>query len=349
MQALENFCRSLKKEFEPEIKDTKKPVRYWSEKEVMNNAIVDAFVIVLRTKGCSWAHRSGCTMCGYFNDSSWSYVKDEDLLKQFNTAMKSYVDQKIVKIFNSGSFFDEEEISKNVRDKILEKLVKRVDKISVESRPEFITEESMEEIKEIVGPKTFEVSIGLETSNNEIREKCINKGFTFDDYKRAASIVKKQGFKLKTYVLIKPPFISEKRAIEDAVKTVNDIKNLTDTVSFNPCNVQRNTVVEYLWKRNEYRPPWLFSIVEILIKSKKIKKDIFLKCDVTGGGSLRGPHNCKSCNKIYLEAISKFSLTQDVNLFSNLYCNCKEKWLDQINLEDLSFGSLTNLYEQEMI
>jgi len=35
---------------------------------------------------------------------------------------------------------------------------------------------------------------------------------------------------------------------------------------------------------------------------------------------------------------------QNINVFKNIKCNCIDKWLDQIDLEDLSFGSFTNIY-----
>jgi len=123
MKELSEFCRNLKKDFTPKTRDPSKPVRCWSEKDILNkNEVVDAFVMIFRTGGCSWARNSGCSMCGYFNDSMWSKVSDDNLLKQFNTMMENYKDQKFIKIFTSGSFLDEKEIKKSVRNKILEKL-----------------------------------------------------------------------------------------------------------------------------------------------------------------------------------------------------------------------------------
>ena len=144
--------------------------------------------------------------------------------------------------------------------------------------------------------------------------------------------------------MIKPPYLTEKESIDDAIKTVEKIKTITNSISFNPVNIQNNTVVNYLWKRKKYRPAWLFSIVEILKESKKIVNKIRIKCDVVGGGSIRGAHNCESCNRNFLNAISEFSLLQETDIFNGLDCDCKEKWLDQLDIEDLGFGSLANMY-----
>jgi radical SAM enzyme (TIGR01210 family) len=343
MNELAKFCKQLKKDFKPKIQNPKKPVHFWSEKDVLNGKIAEAFVIIFRTQGCSWALKSGCSMCGYFNDSMWQKISDDDLLTQFNIAMNSYSGQKFVKIFTSGSFLDDREISPRVRNEIIDKLSDITNKISVESRPEYITDKTLSNIKKNNDLKNFEIGIGLETVNDSIRNDYLNKGFTFDDYKNVANILKKHNMSLKTYVLIKPPFLTEKESIDDAIKTIDKIKKITGTVSFNPTNVQRKTFVNYLWQRKKYRPAWLFSVVEILKESKKIAPDVFIKCDISGGGSIRGAHNCKVCDRKYLNAITDFSLNQNTKVFEGLDCECKEKWLDQLDIEGLSYGSIVDI------
>jgi archaeosine synthase beta-subunit len=186
--------------------------------------------------------------------------------------------------------------------------------------------------------KKFEVGIGLETSNDLIREKAINKGFTFKDYLTAATLLRQQNIGVKTYVLLKPPFLTEHEALSDCLVTAKDTNACTDLLSLNPTNIQRHTVVEYLWNRDQYRPPWLWSIVEFLKQSKTLT-DAIVKCDVVGGGSIRGAHNCGICDKNVLHAIQEFSLTQDTGAFQGLSCSCQEQWCDQLDLESLSFGS----------
>ena len=343
MKELAQFCKQLKKDFKPKIQNPKKPVSFWSEKDVFDKKIVDTFVIIFRTQGCSWALKSGCSMCGYFNDSMWQKVSDDDLLTQFNIAMNSYSGQKFVKIFTSGSFLDNKEISPIVRNEIMDKLSDITNKISVESRPEYITDKILSDIKKNTDMYNIEIGIGLETANDSIRTDYLNKGFTFNDYINAANILKKHNMTLKTYVLIKPPFLTEKESINDAIKTVDKIKKITDTISFNPTNVQRKTFVNYLWQRKKYRPAWLFSVVEILKESKKIAPDVLIKCDIAGGGNIRGAHNCKNCDRMYLNEIADFSLNQNTKVFEGLNCECKERWLDQLDIEGLSFGSIVNI------
>ncbi len=341
MSEITTFCHSFKKDFTPRAQNPRQPVRCWSEKDVLDGTIVDAYVIILRTRGCAWALSSGCTMCGYFNDSMLTAVSDEDLFAQFETAMQNYKGEKIVKLFTSGSFLDTSEIPAPLQHKILSTLSQNAEKISVESRPEYVTEKSLGAIQKNISLKKFEVGIGLETSNDLVREKAINKGFTFQEYKKAAALLKKHKAHVKTYVLLKPPFLTEKESLDDCIKTSKDTAPYTDLLSLNPTNIQRHTVVEYLWNRNQYRPPWLWSIVEFLQQSKSIT-DAFVKCDVVGGGSIRGPHNCGDCDNKVLQAIEEFSLIQNKEVFRGLSCRCQEQWRDQLDLESLSFGSLVD-------
>ena len=341
MKELSAFCHGLKQGFTPRIHDASRAVRCWSEKDVLNKKIVDAFVIILRTRGCNWALESGCTMCGYFTDSLWSSVSEKELRMQFLNAMKKYAGEPLVKVFTSGSFFDEEEIPARLRIEMLQEFFKTAEKVSVESRPEFLKKKTIKACTDVQSSKVFEVGIGLETANDFIREHAVNKGFTYTDYKKAVDILREYEVKVKTYVLIKPPFLTEKASIEDSVSTVEEIQHQSDMISFNPTNVQRYTLVEYLWKRNQYRPPWLWSIVDVLKRSKQVTK-MRLQCDIVGGGSVRGAHNCPACDRRVLDAISQFSLTQNPRLLQDLECTCKEQWRDQIDLEDLSFGSLVD-------
>ena len=50
----------------------------------------------------------------------------------------------------------------------------------------------------------------------------------------------------KAYLLLKPPFLSEKESIEDIINSINTIHNIVDIISINPCNIQKNTFVEKL-------------------------------------------------------------------------------------------------------
>jgi hypothetical protein len=310
---------------------------FWKEKDFLDRA-VNAGVVILPTLGCRWGLNSGCTMCGYVYDS-WNNSQEE-ILRQFKAAVKNLEGIKYLKIFNSGSFFDSSEISQDTAKKIFSEINRRSEiiQVQVESRPEFITEDALA-VKEKLNAE-FEIGIGLETTSDYIRENCINKNFTLEDFKKALKICRNSGVKVKAYLLVKPPFLSEREAIEDAIASAVDACKLgADRISFNPVNIQRATLVEYLWRKGEYSPPWLWSIAEIL-KSVKKKMKIPVLSHPIAAGKQRGAHNCGECDSKVYYGIIDFSAEQnEEHLNLNCNCGCKEKWKAQLELEQFEHGS----------
>jgi radical SAM enzyme (TIGR01210 family) len=312
-------------------KDPREYVSFWVEKDVIDDKIVDAFVMILRTKGCFWALNSGCSMCGYINDAALDGVSENDLMYQFENIMKNYSDEKTIKIFTSGSFLDEREVPQTVYNKIFDELASKTDRIIIESRPEYVVSEKLE------GRKNLEVAMGLESASDFILENSINKGFKFADYKKAAGLLKSSGLGVKTYLMIKPPFLTESDAITDAIQSAERIKEYTQTISFNPVNIQRYTLVERLWRNGEYRTPWLWSVVEVLMRTKDIR-NVRIMSSPTGGGTKRGAHNCGICDNEILKGIEDFSLTQDISYLENLNCGCKNLWQDILQTEKITMA-----------
>ncbi|KXS43637.1 MAG: Fe-S oxidoreductase [Methanolobus sp. T82-4] len=320
-----------------------KPCAAWTGVDLVDGQKIDTLTIIFRTSGCWWGKAGGCTMCGYVYDSAQTPPSDTDLLKQLENAMEkaSGFENFMVKIFTSGSFLDIREIPLLVRHSILSALEKddRVSKVLAETRPEFVSEEAVKDCRKYLGGKAFEVAMGLETSSDLIRRESINKGFKFDDFERAAVIARENGATVKTYLMLKPLFLSEKQALEDIVKSVRDAAPFSDTFSINLCNIQNGTYVERLWQKGQYRPPWLWSIVEILKKTKSEFPDMVISSDPVGAGSKRGPHNCKQCSRDVADLIRQFSLSQDISFLEVPDCECKDLWECVLELDDHTFGA----------
>lgn len=298
-------------------------MRSWVEKERYDGEVVDCLTLILPTVGCSW---DSCYMCGFTLESD-KKATQKSIFHGFLKAVESKK-AEILKIFTSGSFFDEREVSRETREKIYRKALELgFRKIVVESRPEFIDEKVAEEIKN--SGMEIEVGIGVETSNDLYREYLINKGFSFDEFVRASKILKGVA-KVKAYLLLKPPFLTEREAVEDVLKSILDVKRYVDVISLNLMTVHRKTVIERIWRKGVYRPPWLWSAVEILKRA-----DAYIICDPVGGGKKRGPHNCFRCDGDVVREIKLFSLYQDKKVFKK-DCECFELWKLSMDAEELT-------------
>jgi radical SAM enzyme (TIGR01210 family) len=308
--------------------DPAKPVAVWRSLDLLGNRPVPSLTVILRTSGCRW---NRCTICGFASEGA--PATSEDLMNQFHQAMQRLQPgDGIVKIYTSGSFLDPREVPEAAREGMLEMIRGAgIRRLIIESRPEHINGKL---VKECTSKVETEFAIGLETANDLIREEIIQKGFTFQDFVSASKTVHLNGGRVKAYLLLKPPLLHEGEAIEDAVSSAEAARRHADVISLNLCNVQRGTVVERLWERGEYRPPWLWSAVEVL---QRVEGPII--CDPVGAGARRGPHNCGRCDSAVAEAIRRHALIQDQGPFDSLDCGCRAAWRKVVELEERAFGA----------
>ncbi len=303
-----------------------RPLAVWKEKDSIDDIEVDTLVFILNGPGCSWAATSGCTMCGYNNDVTGDDISTNDLISQADSALKRYEKEPYVKIFTSGSFLDPKEIPMKAQKEILESIFKVAGKIRVlvESRPEFITQETLDNIKGI--PLTLEIAIGLETANDNIRSSLIRKGFRWDQFVKAGNIAISNDILIKVYLLLKPPMLGEKEALDDMVFSIGKIAEVFpgSRISINPMNIQKMTEVESLFTAGLYQPPWLWTLVEVMKRGSKITDgSVHLMSSPTAGGKKRGTHNCGKCDESVLKGIASFSLKND-RIFLDLHCKCQD-------------------------
>ena len=303
-------------------------VTTYTEKEFFKGKTTIERVLILRTRGCSWSYHSGCSMCGYWDDTNPDIGKEE-LKKQVESFLKDFPNGEVLKIFTSGSFFDSIEIDPALQFEIIEMVLRGYANIIVESRPEYIGK-VIGELKRFEGK--LQVSIGLESTNPSILKDSVNKNYDFDDFKMAASRLRENGITVRTYLLLKPPFITENEAILDAVKSAKDLAPYSDFISINPMNIQRGTLVERMYKQGSYRPPWLWSIVTVLQSLRDVGVPVVSL--VTASGKKRGAHNGHTCDKNFSEGIRKFSETLDYSFLDELKCECEANWKNFAGVEE---------------
>ncbi len=309
--------------------DPRAYISTWTEKDVLDGKVVDAWVIILRTRGCYWARTSGCSMCGYVNDVAVE-VTPADLEAQLAKVLPLHAGQPFVKVYTSGNFFDDREVFPDVRRQILKELGDRCDKVLVETLAHLVRRAPLEEALGLAG--RLEIALGLESANEVVLRQSVNKVWGLKEHVRAADLAHAVGATVKSYLLLKPPFLTDREAIEDAIETAHAVDACSDTISINPMNVQRNTLVDHLWARGEYRPPWLWSVAEVLRRCRGLKAHV--KAHPTAGGMRRGAHNCGACDASFLSAIEDASLGLEDRL-DGLACACRAEWEDTLELQGL--------------
>jgi radical SAM enzyme (TIGR01210 family) len=307
--------------------DPHEPTRVWIDEDRTPDGVCQSLTIILNTGGCRWARAGGCTMCGYVAESvEGGSVPHDALMDQIDACLahereNADDESELIKIYTSGSFLDEREVGAATRAAIADAFADR-ERIVVESLPDFVDREKLADFTDR-GLAT-DVAIGLETATDRVRHDCVNKYFDFADFVAATEEAAAADAGVKAYLLMKPPFLTESEAVEDMVSSVRRCAEYCHTVSMNPCNVQRYTMVDDLHFEGGYRPPWLWSVADVL--ERTADADAIVVSDPVGGGSDRGPHNCGECDERVERAIKDFSLRGDPSVFAQVSCDCEATW-----------------------
>jgi radical SAM enzyme (TIGR01210 family) len=240
-----------------------------------------------------------------------------------------YSGEPMVKIYTSGSFLDEREIPTEMRLEIMEAFP-QAQKIIFETRPEFVTDETLASLPK----EKVLVALGLESADDEVLRRSIRKGFTVADYVMAAETLRRHSIPVRTYLLLKPPFMTEARAIRDTTASIDFARQYSESISINPVNVQSGTIIEDMWRRGDYRSPWIWSLVEVL-KAGWRQGGPRLFSSPSGAGTMRGVHNCVNCDRKVLDAVQRFSFEQDPKYLEGLECGCKDEWKMLLRVQDV--------------
>jgi len=333
----ETVGRSIARDRRPEPAapgEARRYVNQWVEPEAIRGERVPAFVLILRTRGCYWADVKGCSMCGYSKDTLGRSATPDELHEQLARALARYHDEPYVKVYTSGSFLDDREVDPGSRSAIVTAFSGRARRFLFETLPEFVTPETVGPLKEAFSGE-LEVALGLESTDPVVLGRFVNKGAAPEEYLSAGDRVRSLGAQSKAYLLLKPPYLTEGEAVEDVVRSVREAAPHFDALSVNPVHIQNGTVVEWLYHRGRYRPPWLWSLVDAVRQGARSRGDARLVSFPTAGGLPRGPHNCGTCDRTVLAAIEEASLSQLFDRLDALDCDCRLEWRSTLALTPL--------------
>ncbi len=294
----------------------------------LQKKLVKRWVLELPGAGCEWYKKTGgCTMCA-FNQSTQKYTLGGHLYPHFMFKWFFHYAYSLVKgqnpeqlvIYNGGSFLSDKEIPPKTQLTILD-FVKNhatLQKILVESRAEFATSQKLEQYLRAIGNKKLEIAFGLESANDDVRNKCLNKGMSIKQFEKAVTLCKASGVEVFAYVFLKAHCLNEEEAIQDAVETIEYcFERGVDEVSLSCAFIQPNTLLHKLWKEGKYQPPKLSSIVKVIEATANLGPVRIGSFD-DEPPPIAKPSNMDSSDEIYLRAIHLYRRSHDPKVFEIL-------------------------------
>lgn len=344
------------------VQNWKKPDDWELKAANIHGSPVKSLTITLTPNGCSWANQGGCTMCGeYAGSTAGKKLESVFHFAQFASALSSFINSheftpEWLRIYQEGNYLVNEEVDQSNQTDILKLASSEcgVKRITIECMAKFIKEENVTYIAEAVRSGIeLEMGMGFESANDIVRNICVNKGETLEDYKRAINILKRFGIRSLAYVLLKPPFLTEQEAIDDAIATIQIANDIGfDAISLQPITLHKNSLVHALYSQNLYKLPWLWSVIHVAKSASNIN-------DFRIGGFGFSPrpvdatqnfHNelCKcDCNDIIWEGIKKYGENRNLKMLTHLCTEdkyiCKNDWIDVCHEKDSNLADRINL------
>lgn len=175
-------------------------------------------VIIEDAGRCSWAK---CIFCSFSKKDAFFEPNTERLKENLEKKLRG--SPEVLKYFNSGSFLDGRQITKEFRDYLVKRCAEvGVKELVVECRPEYLTDVSLEALKktnEFCGGRLkISFALGLEIADDDVLKK-VGKGFEVKDYARAAELLKQNGFGVRTYLMANLPFVKNiKKSLDESVQ-----------------------------------------------------------------------------------------------------------------------------------
>ncbi|MBI3566722.1 MAG: radical SAM protein [Gemmatimonadetes bacterium] len=197
-----------------------------------------------------------CLMCDLWQNTLEHTVRAGAIAAQIDLALDGLPPTTVVKLYNSGSFFDPRAIPPEEHPGIASRLA-RFERAIVECHPAFVGP-PVARFRDLL-PGELEVAMGLETANPDVLER-LNKRMTLDSYAAAASTLRGFGVASRAFVLVQPPFQPAEDAVDWAVRSASfAFDHGAGAVSLIPVR-SGNGALDALAAAGTFEPPTLATV-----------------------------------------------------------------------------------------
>jgi archaeosine synthase beta-subunit len=233
------------------------PYGWLVEKEYLSpGRIEDTGIIFLTNRECGYH----CLMCDLWKNTTDFTVQAGSIPHQIELALSQMAPAKHLKLYNSGSFFDERAIPSGDYEEIA-RLVSGFETVIVESHPRLVNEKCLR-FRDMLKPQ-LQVAMGLETVHPEILRK-LNKRMTLEDFENTVRFLSRHQIKSRAFILLRPPFLSETEGIQWAELSLDfAFRTGVECCTLIPVR-PGNGAMDKLRKEGDFTPPRIQSLEAVL-------------------------------------------------------------------------------------
>jgi radical SAM enzyme (TIGR01210 family) len=285
------------------------PYAWLVEKErSISGEIEDTVIIFLTNKECSFH----CLMCDLWKNTTDKPVPVGVIPDQIEWVLAQISKVKHIKLYNSGSFFDERAIPEADYKRIA-LLLKDFETVIVESHPILINKKCLR-FRDMLKPE-LQVALGLEIAHPEILLK-LNKQMTLNNFSDAVNFLRKNKIRSRAFILLRPPFLTESEGVYWAKRSIDFAFDLgVECCTVIPVRVG-NGAMERLMENGDFSLPTIYSLETVLeygigMKSGRVFADVW---------DLDLFSNCKKCSKRRMDRLTTMNLYQKI--IDRVICSC---------------------------
>lgn len=297
--------RPPKKRVDPFI-----PYHYLHEREIQADGVIRSVnTIFLTNRECPFK----CTMCDLWRHTLDVPTPKGAIPNQVQYALKKLPGADVIKLYNSGNFFDGKAIPKSDYTSIAG-LISDSNHVIVENHPA-LTNDSVLEFSEMLNG-TLEIAMGLETIH-PVAMPMLNKQITKELFIESVEFLSNAGISSRAFILLNPPFITDraenKKWCLDSVKYA--FKSGVSACTIIPTR-PGNGIMEKLKQAGNFIQPNLIDL-ERVFESAIIQNEKRVFCDTW---DLQLFSECDKCLEKRVDRLNRINLTQKIT--EPVQCSC---------------------------
>jgi hypothetical protein len=216
--------------------------------------------------------------------------------------------------------------------------------------PNFLTDKKIIEYKQILGNIILQVFMGLQSSNDYVRHDAINSTCSKISFERVSKKLLEVGFQPAAFLIIKAPFLTESEGIDDVLNSLKYLDSIgVKNSTLCPMRISKNTFLSKIYEYGYYKPLWIWSVIDILIKyyeaggiGTPMVNTTELKQEVNSDSICA--ISCDKCSDNIISTLEKYLYERDITLLRSLKCDCYKVYNEQKELE--SHGVIYSIPER---
>jgi radical SAM enzyme (TIGR01210 family) len=224
------------------------PYEYFVEEECSALGTIEAVAtIFLTNRECPFR----CLMCDLWRNTLTETVPVGAIPAQIDHALSNLPPARVLKLYNSGSFFDPHAIPPRDYEPIAQR-IRGFDRVIVENHPGLVGEACLR-FRDLL-PGRLEIAMGLETAHPEVLAK-LNKRMTLDQFSKAANFLRGHDIDVRVFILVQPPYMRPEDALDWARRSLDFAMECGATAATLIPTRAGNGALERLMERGEFVPP----------------------------------------------------------------------------------------------